>query len=356
MKILSLLQQDGKDQNESNKYVLILRLLSIVMGVYFLVLLGLFISMQERILIGISIASIIGYAITFWMTYRNKSVIAYWIQNIHTLAWIICFILILGGDCGVQHFIFAMLVISCFATFEKVDMKIGYIVFLCALKMGIYFWCKQVPPYMELSEKMETAFQIINTLAIFACVGIISVIVSGHSQENERKLINYNKRLEKMAVMDELTGLLNRRGMTKYLNIALGQKKRENTNTIVMADIDLFKQFNDEYGHACGDVVLKELSKIFIEFMVGRGKAARWGGEEFLFLFENMNEKETKEAVEKLLHQVRTTRFSYNGLQLKATLTFGVEEHEEEDYEKTIKLADEKLYMGKQNGRNRVVC
>lgn len=355
MKILSLLQQDGTDQNESNKYVLILRLLSIVMGVYFLVLLGLFISMQERMLIGVSIASTIGYAITFWMTYRNKSVIAYWIQNIHTLAWIICFILILGGDCGVQHFIFAMLVISCFATFEKVDMKIGYIVFLCALKMGIYFWCKQVPPYMEVTETMATIFQTINTIAIFACIGIISVIVSGHSQENEKKLVNYNKRLEKMAVMDELTGLLNRRGMTKYLQIALGKKKREEINTIVIADIDLFKKFNDEYGHECGDVVLRELSKIFVEFMVGKGKAARWGGEEFLFLFENMNGDETMVYVNKLLHQIRTARFNYNDLQLRATLTFGIEEHQGDDYEKTIRNADKKLYMGKQNGRNRVV-
>lgn len=356
MNILSLLQQDGTDQNESNKYVLILRLLSVVMGVYFLILLGLFLSIQEKILIGVSIASVIGYAVTFWMTYHNKSVIAYWIQNIHTLAWVICFILILGGDCGVQHFIFAMLVISCFATFEKVEMKISYIVFLCALKLGIYFYCNQVPPYIELTDTMSIVFQTVNTIAIFFCIGIISVIVSNHSQEAERKLVTYNKKLEKMAVMDELTGLLNRRGMTKYLQIALGRKKRENTNTIVIADIDLFKQFNDEYGHECGDVVLKELSKVFIEFMVGRGKAARWGGEEFLFLFENMNEKETKADVEKLLHQVRTSRFAYNDLQLKVTLTFGVEEHREEDYEKTIRIADEKLYLGKQNGRNRVVC
>ena len=92
------------------------------------------------------------------------------------------------------------------------------------------------------------------------------------------------------------------------------------------------------------------------EFMDGKGLVARWGGEEFLFTFEGINGDYAFEETSKLLHLVEKYEFSYEGTPINVTMTFGVEEYDEfVGIDKVISKADEKLYMGKNQGRNRVI-
>ena len=122
-----------------------------------------------------------------------------------------------------------------------------------------------------------------------------------------------------------------------------------------MADIDFFKKINDYYGHAAGDEVLKSVSSILAEYAKKNGGwFSRWGGEEFLGVIPEKNSSQVREMLEELIEIVRTTEFRYNDEAIAVTMTLGASVHNiGENMDVTIKRADDLLYKGKQNGRNR---
>lgn len=156
---------------------------------------------------------------------------------------------------------------------------------------------------------------------------------------------------------DSLTGLNNRRSCTTILDNTI----REFNNyqvpfVLAIGDIDWFKNINDKFGHTAGDVVLQEISHIFMEHMKNKGFVSRWGGEEFLFIYERVTMKKAVFYLEDLMYLIRTANITYNGKVIPVTMTFGVEEFNQEMDAKTIvELADNNLYYGKFNGRNQIV-
>ncbi|MCR4749290.1 MAG: diguanylate cyclase [Lachnospiraceae bacterium] len=164
------------------------------------------------------------------------------------------------------------------------------------------------------------------------------------------------KFLRDMIERDTLTRLYTRRVGASKIAYTQSQFNQAGVKYCVcMGDIDFFKKFNDNYGHDCGDLVLRDIASIFNEFMLGKGFAVRWGGEEFLIIFEDAD-------LGKALTQLRTLRqkvldhvLEYEGEKLSVTMTFGLTQGDTRDIEDIIKDADELLYLGKQNGRNRIV-
>ena len=154
--------------------------------------------------------------------------------------------------------------------------------------------------------------------------------------------------LSERANKDPLTGLYNRHYTMEKLKEAYnGDKPR----SIAMIDIDNFKLINDGYGHSAGDEVLKKIASVMTE-VCGNGTIGRWGGEEFLILFEG-----TPGIIEKLRSTVEDTVFEFDGRKIDVTVTAGVASMDKEiSLDKWIIEADEKLYYGKNNGKNRVVC
>ena len=175
---------------------------------------------------------------------------------------------------------------------------------------------------------------------------------------SEEKIIRYSKKLEMLATTDPLTKLQNRRGMLNHIEDYSNAISSTSGGllTIAIGDIDFFKHINDTYGHDAGDYVLETLAKIMNEFMDGKGMVARWGGEEFLFSLENINGDYAFEEMSKLLHLIERYEFSFEGTPINVTMTFGLEEYDDNiGIDKVITKADEKLYMGKEQGRNRVI-
>lgn len=159
--------------------------------------------------------------------------------------------------------------------------------------------------------------------------------------------------LKKLIERDALTGLYNRRA---------GERKLDNLerdgikSSISIGDIDFFKKFNDSFGHECGDVVLKEVAACLNEGMRGKGFVARWGGEEFLLVFENIEETSAGLMLIDILQSVRDRAIEYDGQTHQVTMTFGVVGRaDDEKVSDQIRRADDKLYEGKQGGRNRVI-
>jgi diguanylate cyclase (GGDEF)-like protein len=179
---------------------------------------------------------------------------------------------------------------------------------------------------------------------------------SRYSQELEGKLIDYNNQLEQAANTDALTGLYNRRKTMEYLEELNKKAGSKEGFSICICDIDFFKKVNDNYGHDFGDEVLKSISQIFKDEMKGKNLAARWGGEEFLLIFPGSNGDEAYIKLKQIRERIKQMRVVKGDLSVGVTMTFGLSEY---DYfnglEATLKDADNKLYMGKEGGRDVII-
>ena len=165
------------------------------------------------------------------------------------------------------------------------------------------------------------------------------------------------ERLRREASTDPLTGLPNRRGIRQTLDELELLCKHDGTPfTLAMGDIDFFKKVNDTYGHDCGDMVLKEIAAMAANFLRDRGAVGRMGGEEFLLVLSGLHADEAADLLEEFLAQLRARTFTYGEHTFNVTMTIGVKEYTPElGVHESLQAADDKLYVGKQAGRDRVV-
>ncbi|MEN8256816.1 MAG: GGDEF domain-containing protein [Thermodesulfobacteriota bacterium] len=170
----------------------------------------------------------------------------------------------------------------------------------------------------------------------------------------------YARKLEVIATQDQLTGLYNRH----YLEITLPQleagiKRRKTSLGILLCDMDHFKAINDTYGHAAGDLALKELADVFRDTLRGSDLIIRYGGEEFLILLLDIEEKEELAVAEKVRQAVANHSFELPDNAKQQTISVGVTEFSgskpEGGIEKVLRYADIALYKAKEKGRNCVV-
>lgn len=187
----------------------------------------------------------------------------------------------------------------------------------------------------------------------------LSPYVTGRNDELGQigqSILSMQRSLRTMIETDVLTELFNRRSGHRRLNQIM--KKAEFSGkpySVSIGDIDLFKRVNDTYGHDCGDLVLKAVADTLRDHMRTCGFVARWGGEEFLLVFDHMNLEEAEASLNELLVKIRMLEIPYDGNIVKLTMTFGVTYGEDIDEKDLLCRADKLLYNGKQSGRNRVV-
>lgn len=165
------------------------------------------------------------------------------------------------------------------------------------------------------------------------------------------------KSITELVGTDPLTGLYNRRSGGQALeNMHLSCQKNGGTFVLAIGDIDNFKNVNDTFGHPCGDAVLKQLAEIFKQHMKKKGFIFRWGGEEFLFLYEKADKEKARSYLEELRRQIETEQMIYQENSLQVTMTFGAKEYEKDmGTSAIIQKADENLYYGKNQGKNQVI-
>ncbi len=153
---------------------------------------------------------------------------------------------------------------------------------------------------------------------------------------------------------DALTDLYNRRFLEDEIRHLPEEKRTE--FVICMMDIDFFKKVNDTYGHEAGDVVLTRVASCLKDTAGEDNMAVRWGGEEFILYFPGMKKDQAYRITEQLRRRIEDMVIETDGKKIRVTVTGGIAAGlPGSNYEKVIKRADEKLYMGKQQGRNRVI-
>jgi diguanylate cyclase (GGDEF)-like protein len=130
--------------------------------------------------------------------------------------------------------------------------------------------------------------------------------------------------------------------------------KRTNEKlSLMIIDIDNFKQINDQLGHEGGDKVLVEFSKLINNFLRDIDIFARWGGEEFCILLPNTNKKQAIQIVERLIKKVQKANYRIKMMDTVGTISIGVAEYNSDlDIQALISHADNALYQAKEKGRN----
>jgi diguanylate cyclase (GGDEF)-like protein len=172
------------------------------------------------------------------------------------------------------------------------------------------------------------------------------------------KMVDYIHTIEKLCMLDALTGLPNRRGFDTSMNVEWGRAYREKkTLGLIMLDIDKFKMYNDTYGHPQGDILLQAVAEVINKTLNRPADfASRWGGEEFMILLPDTGLEGTVIIAEQIRINIQNTIVPYaDGTKTSATVSLGADSIIPDDGDSSaffIAEVDKLLYAAKKNGRN----
>ena len=172
--------------------------------------------------------------------------------------------------------------------------------------------------------------------------------------DKSMELMSTLQKYEEKAIKDPLTGVMNHGEIETQLNNALARRQsNDQPVSVMMLDLDHFKQVNDNYGHAVGDVTLKHFAKLLMDSSVeDKALVGRWGGEEFVIVCRDKNAEEASAMAESLRQKVEAYQFPdiYH-----ITCSIGVTELKAEDeFKEAFNRLDKAMYASKHNGRNKV--
>lgn len=193
-------------------------------------------------------------------------------------------------------------------------------------------------------------------LFVSGCIAIPTAVIASLHDFHMRA---YQRRLEEMAWTDALTGLLNRRFFVHAAEEERARMRRTKQNAaVVLIDLDHFKEVNDLYGHAGGDLVLKEIAAIAHSELRGPfDRLGRWGGEEFVVLLSGVSKEHAMIVCERLRRRIEETAITVGDKEVSVTASFGLcMMTPETPLNAAIECADGALYEVKRLGRNKVLC
>ena len=354
-KFTDFIEKDTQAENESKKTAVVIRILTLSFIAYLLIPTISWNVVSSSGGFVIYLIALLVFVGIFVATYKLRTLWIFTGLSVTMIFWIISFIYLFGWNVGVQHFLMVLLVLVFFAQYNNLKFKAVFAIGLCILRIALYFIFYDSKSLVEISSRENNSLQIINTIVIFWSISVISYIYGRDSQELESKLIAYNEELKAMANTDKLTSLYNRRRAIEYIEECC-KNCGDKGFCLCICDIDFFKKVNDTYGHDAGDKVLQAIGKVFREEMEDKDMAARWGGEEFLLLFPDTNGDAAFIRLCEIRRKIKNIVVMKAGQEIRVTMTFGLTEYDYSgNYESMLTTADQKLYRGKEDGRDRIV-
>lgn len=164
--------------------------------------------------------------------------------------------------------------------------------------------------------------------------------------------------LNRQATHDPLTGLFNRRYLDQILYGEIAHARQSNSLVgILMADVDHFKQINDQYGHKAGDLILQKLGELMKNCVRTADIVCRYGGEEFVIVMPGVSERTVDECAEEIRSRFAALRISIDNQEIRSTISLGAAIYplHGSDVDEVFINADRAMYQAKQRGRNQVV-
>lgn len=188
------------------------------------------------------------------------------------------------------------------------------------------------------------------SLAVSLILLTIIAIIAGY-------IYRLNSTIKEQVVRDPLTGMYNRRYLNETLPREIARAQRDQTPlSIVMFDLDFFKNVNDMHGHAAGDVVLQKIATLLMNSLRQNDFISRHGGEEFVIVMPGMPIRQAQERMEACRKEIEKTVILHNDKKINITISGGISHivNYTETQDELLKLADDALYYSKMNGRNKI--
>ena len=316
-------------------------------------LLFIFVYFHITIMVYMNIGSVLIYGLLFYFRKKRWVKMSIYVSFfeiiIHTILATFC----LGYSAGFQLYF-----IDCIAAMffvEYLAARLG-IHSIGSLKLGIacsllYIVFMIVTRYYDPIYHIDANIAFLGT--VINSILTLAVIVSFFDQLSKMAVL-YEKDLRKHASYDNLTGLINRHYLMEYME-EVYTSENISEYWLAILDIDDFKKINDQYGHLCGDVVLKSVAHILKE-LCDDYIVCRWGGEEFMIVGMTSNSHEMA-LLEDIRKNIETHNFVYNDTtMINLTVTIGEANYQNgQTLSDWFNMADARLYKGKQSGKNRVI-
>ena len=254
----------------------------------------------------------------------------------------------LGWESNFSFYLFCVIPIIAF-TFQLVPVRrIGYSLAILLSLVGCFTFRRYMGQGYGLSQGVLDAFGIINILT----ATILSIYATALSV---RFTSSMQLSLFHIANRDSLTNLYTRRRVLQRVRELEGRRLGLSAS-LVLLDIDHFKQINDRHGHETGDAVLQRVAEVISTSVRGSDIAARWGGEEFLVLMPDTRPEDALRVAERIWQRISEEAGRIEKREIPVTATLAVATLATgETFQVTLNRADTSLYMGKQQGRNRVM-
>lgn len=261
---------------------------------------------------------------------------------------LVLFVMLLASflDLGTTQASFVWITVIPILAYQLLGSRKGLWLSLLFLSAGfVGFSLKQ----LRLIEDFPVIATLNFALATF-CITVFSHIYETKLEESHRLLFD-------LASTDALTGLLNRSRFTEAFEYESSRAYREQTPLgFAIIDLDYFKQVNDRFGHGTGDVVLQQVAQRIQSRLRATDSPCRLGGEEFGVLFPGATSEQAASVIESIRKDLEQNPIDFRGTSVPVTITAGVAELGRDGYDlKTLyRVADQRLYTGKSQGRNQV--
>jgi diguanylate cyclase (GGDEF)-like protein len=257
---------------------------------------------------------------------------------------------VIGWDSGFHFYIILIIPVAIVSTLHRPPLKV-----LAAVGTGLLYIALDIlfrgrAPHHALPAHILSGLYYFNLASTLVILALLATLYF-------RLVASAEARLRLQACTDPLTQLRNRRfAMEAAQHEAAVFQRGGRPLALVIGDVDHFKRINDKHGHETGDVALKAVAQALNGGVREVDHVARWGGEEFLMLLPATEADEALRVSERLREAVQALDLRHNGAVVSVTITLGVSVlNPDETVEQALARADQALYRGKQDGRNRVV-
>ena len=317
----------------------------LILHVFYLVL---FIITKLYIMVGVTAGVVFIYCLYFLLIKKKKYYLYALICGNVFFAYIATATAMIGFNTGFHFYLIGLCVVSFFTTYfskaKKIFNSIIWAVLSLAIYLTLYLTSSFNPPNYTIDKWLEMTLFIINAIVVFGFIATYLFVFLKYALSLEKKITNESR-------TDELTQIKNRYGLYDFYE-SLEEKKNL---TLALFDIDNFKVINDKHGHVTGDYILKRVAEITSETL-DDSFVCRYGGEEFIVVLENDKEVHPITRLEELRNRIKQEKFEFEGETIQITITIGVADYFDSiTLEKWVELADERMYKGKETGKNKIV-
>ena len=319
-------------------------ILYLVLHVFYLVL---FLIAKLYILVYVTAGVITLYIFFFFLIYKKKYYPYALLCGNEFFAYIAVTTVMLGFNTGFHFYLIALCIVSFFTTyFSKSKNLKGSLIWVglsLAIYLTLYFVTKFNAPYYVIDQWLEITLFTTHAIVVFLFIASYLLVFLKYALSLEKKIMIQSR-------TDELTQIGNRYALFDYF-----EAESKDDKIVALFDIDDFKNINDKYGHVTGDFILKRVAELASENLKD-SFVCRYGGEEFVVVFNSDNFDAIIEELETFRKNIEKETFEFENAKINLTITIGVSQYKDDiSLEKWVELADERMYKGKETGKNKIV-